>query len=520
MKRFVLCTAIVAATSASAFAVAINKGNNTTSTDLTLGSAWSGGTAPGSGDVATWSSTSDVAAQAVNSDVTWNSINLTSGLAGAINISGTGVINLSIAQSGNANAITNAGGKDLTIANSINLTATPGTTLTPPPSGTGTNRLQFVATNNIIITGNVSVNSGATTANDIYFNLRGTSTASRIDGDVSVDGQLVKADGGTWTLNGNNSVGWVWLSNGILLGGNDNAFGGSGTTIYLDSSSNAFTGITLASKDSTPHSFGNNIDLTSGTGFTGTLNIGQSSGGTGAVTFSGVNLGGAVRKIQTNVSTILSGSISGTTNSGVTKSGTGSLILSGDSSSTYAGVTTVSAGTLVTGNASALGTGNVSIGGGTLQVGNGLANTLSNIGTLTLNNISGVLDLAAQAGTISLASDKNFVMSLGTWKLNSDSLTTGAGVDQISLSGLGTYNMTGGTIDLAGFTSNVAGTYNIIAGTGTASGLSFINGTAGFSYAIDTTGDLIVAAVPEPSACSLIGVGLVGALSSMRRRRA
>jgi len=519
VKRFVLCSAIIAATSASAFAAAIIKGNNTTGTDLTLGSAWNGGNAPGTGDVATWSSTSDVAAQTVNSDVTWNSINLTSGLAGALNISGTGAINLSIAQSGNANAINNASGRDLTIANSINLTATPGTTFTPPPSNVAaTNRLQFVATNNIILTGNVTASGGA--ANSIYLNLRGTSTASRIDGTVTVNGQLVKADAGTWTLNGNNSVGWIYMSNGILLGGNDNAFGGSSATIYLDSASNGFTGMTIASKDSTPHNFGNSIDFTSGTGFTGTLNLGQASIGTGAVTFSGVNLGGAVRKIQTNASTSISGSISGTTSGGITKSGTGSLTLSGDSSSTYAGVTTVSAGTLITGNASALGTGNVSIGAGTLQVGNGLTNILIGVGSLTLNNSGSVLDLAAQAGIISFASNQNFVMSLGTWKLNSDSLTTGSNVDQLSLSGAGTYNISGGTIDLAGFTSNVAGTYNIIGGTGTASGLSFINGTAGFSYGFDTTGDLIVTAVPEPSACGLIGVGLAGVLSVMRRRRA
>lgn len=170
----------------------------------------------------------------------------------------------------------------------------------------------------------------------------------------------------------------------------------------------------------------------------------------------------------------------------VTKSGLGTLILTG-SNTALSRSTTISAGKLVTGNASALGAAGATVSGGTLQVGNGTSNALTDTGSLTLNG-SGSLDLATQNGTLTFASNQNFTMTGGTWKL-SNALT-----NQLHLNN-GTYNLVGGTIDLNSFTQS-AGAYAIISGSGSGGSPTFINGQPGCTYAVDNSGHLLVVSTP------------------------
>ncbi|MBN8456902.1 MAG: autotransporter-associated beta strand repeat-containing protein [Verrucomicrobia bacterium] len=419
---------VLAGTSAQA-ATATKQNNGTNDLSSTASGVWSGGSgtngSPATADVATWGAASSTGAHTVGSAVNWGSMSL-SGNTAAVSITGS---DITLAASGAA-ILTNSS-QALTIGNNIVSTAGGGAAV---GIGSTTNRTQISAGASITLNGNVTAN-GTGTANDANLMLRGANTGSSINGTLTVDGQLYKGDSGTWTLSAANSIGWVYINNGTLLGGNNGAFGTG--TIYLASGGGSMT---LASTDTTARSFGNKVDFSTG-GFTGTANFGQTSVGTGALAFGELSLGSAVRNLAINANTSFT-SVSGTTG-GITKTGAGTLTLSG--ASLTSGTITISHSStstngVVVGDASALGTGAVVVNGNqqfnaSLSVNAGL--TVSN--ALTLKRGQGGGNRA--------------VLSLGAGSTWSGSIT----VDNTSASGLATIASEGATTAAASIVSGDIG---------------------------------------------------------------
>jgi len=162
-----------------------------------------------------------------------------------------------------------------------------------------------------------------------------------LSGVLSGAGGLTKTGAGTLRLSGSNTfTGTATIAAGTLMLGNSAAL--SGAAYSTDNAGTlSFGGLSAASLGSLSGATG--LALTN----TNSAPVALTVGGNGAsTTFSGVMSG--------------SGSL--------VKSGTGTFILSANN--TYAGTTTVNAGTLVVGtgtNAGSIGTGNVVLGGGALQ---------------------------------------------------------------------------------------------------------------------------------------------------------
>jgi autotransporter-associated beta strand protein len=235
--------------------------------------------------------------------------------------------------------------------------------------------------------------------------------------------------------------------------------------------------------------------------------------GTGATYLGTAAAGtGATRTITTNGSATLTvGGVitsNGATPNNITKAGTGTLVLSGNSSSTYLGATTVNGGTLkVNGNISG-GTGVTINGSGATLAGTG---TVSGI-TLTSGTITpgdgGIGTLTASsldwAGGNTLAFDLSGVDSTADLLSLSGSLTkSGSGTYAFDFSG----GLAGQTYTLINFGSNSGfsvGDFSVNSG---------ISGTFGLSGT-----SLTFTAVPEPQEFALAIVGLLGVMIFVRRR--
>ena len=109
----------------------------------------------------------------------------------------------------------------------------------------------------------------------------------------------------------------------------------------------------------------------------------------------------ATFEVGSGATLTISGVISGDSGS-LTKTGDGTLTLS--ETNTYAGGTTVSAGTLQVSNASALGTGNVTVSGGTLSIDSDVTLSIATGTTLSVTGgtVSGAIEL--DGGTLSIDS--------------------------------------------------------------------------------------------------------------------
>lgn len=368
------------------------KGGTGTDVSSTLAGIWSGGSgtngSPTTADVATWAAGSSTGAHTASSPVNWGSLSL-SGNTAAVSISGS-TITLASGGAGTTTILQNSS-QALTIDN--NLVATAVNNSGGVAIGNTSTRIQLVAAANTTLNGSFTASGGAG-ANDVNLTIRGSGTGV-IGGTVTVDGQLYKADNGTWTLNGANSIGWVAINNGTLLGGNNAAFGSG--TIYLGSGGG---NMTLASADGTARSFGNKVDF-GVLSFTGTATFGQTSGGTGALSFGELSLGTANRALAINANTSFT-SVSGTTG-GITKSGTGTLTLSGTNS--YSGGTSITAGIVQANASGALGSGTIALSANSQRLSLGTGVTLSNNITLGSNSGAqgaGLLQTSSATGTASL----------------------------------------------------------------------------------------------------------------------
>ena len=203
-------------------------------------------------------------------------------------------------------------------------------------------------------------------------------------------------------------------------------------------------------------------------------------------------------------------------NGAIVKDGAGTLALTGDN--TFAGTTTVNAGTLEAGGAGALGaTSSVSVSGGTLllsgtgnRVNDAAAVTLSGgtillsgnvtetMGTLTLGSGTSILDFSTASGIVSFAASnaQTWTGTLQVWNW-SGTIATGGGTDRLFF-GTNTSGLTAGQI------SNI--TFYTGAGTGQ------IN----LPLQLLSNGELVP--VPEPSAL-LGGLALLSPIAWRSRRR-
>jgi autotransporter-associated beta strand protein len=226
-------------------------------------------------------------------------------------------------------------------------------------------------------------------------------------------------------------------------------------------------------------------------------------------------------------------------NGGFNKKGAGVLNLTG--ANTYAGGTTVSAGTLLVNNTTGSGTGSgaVTVNSSGILSGTGTINgavtvnsggTLSGTGTIngTVNvNSGGILAPGASAGTLTI--NNSLVLADGSvleFELNGTNQTVGGGVNDLitnvtDLTLGGTLNIT----ELASFGS-VAGweVWRLFDYTGalTDNGLTIgthptLPGTCNF--AIDTSiPNQVNLLVPEPATLALLGLGGLGVLLRRKRR--
>jgi autotransporter-associated beta strand protein/T5SS/PEP-CTERM-associated repeat protein len=274
------------------------------------------------------------------------------------------------------------------------------------------------------------------------------------------------------------------------------------------------------------------ITIAAQAGSTGTLNIGSlgTNDTAGTIQTPTIAFGtgsGTINFNQTDKATATS-TISGAGT--VRQLGNGTTSLAG--SNTYSGTTTVNSGTLLANNTagSAVGTsvvtvsgngtlgGNGSIGGATtIATGGTLTPGSGGVGSLTFTN---GLTLQTGATTSFLVNATNNFTSInligstlsygGDLVFNITSYTPAAG-DAFTL-----FNMTGGAVQSGDFTSVTAGALIF----SDASGIwSATDGFLNYQFS-DATGQLTVAnAVPEPSTYALFGLGAIGLLMVLHRKK-
>ena len=360
-----------------------------TGTDLAAGASWTGSTAPGSGDIATWTSTSLGASLTLDSNTTWNGIAISGSLT-AISITGAG--NLSLG----------SGGIDMS-SSTVNLTVA----------------------NNLALDANQTWNIG-------------TSRTITLSGILSGASVLTKSGAGILQLNSiaNTYNGGTIVNGGTLQGkalngaASETNFGtGSltmnpGTTLALDRTYLA-NALTL-----------NNATVTAGNSFSSTL-----AGTTTLISNSTFNITGGLS---------ITGNITGL--GGIIKSG-GSFVPVTGTSNTYSGTTTINAGGLtfkssIYGNdTSKWIPANITVNsGGTLamNVGGTGEFSISQAGTMFSQLGGTVNNNGLRAGSVFGIDTNNASSFNGVISNNlTDSTGTGGGAVGFRYSGVGTLELTG-----------------------------------------------------------------------------
>jgi autotransporter-associated beta strand protein len=365
---------------------------------------------------------------------------------------------------------------------------------------------------------------------------------------------LAKTGTGSWTLTGANTyTGGTAINGGTLALGSANAIGTSGTVTFgggtlqysaANSSDNSARFSNAASQQYRIDTNSQSVTLataltSSGGSFTklgaGTLTLSGANTYNGGTTVSAGTLVGTTTSLQgaitNNAAVTFDQAVDGTYaaamsgTGSLTKLGAGTLTLSGSNS--YNGATTVSAGKLVVnGSISTSTTTTISSGatlGGSGTVG---ALTINSGGFVTPGNSPGILTVN---GNYSQA---------GQYTAEIAGTTAGSGYDQISV--IGTVDVSGGSLVTA-----FSGSYakNDLLFILLNDGTDAINGTfAGFaqgatvasygymdwqiSYTANSatnqfTGgnDIALMAIPEPSSCTVAGIGLAMLLGRRSRSR-
>jgi fibronectin-binding autotransporter adhesin len=233
-------------------------------------------------------------------------------------------------------------------------------------------RFRVAAGQSLTVSGG-NINGG--TGKVIALEGEGTGAFSRQFANGSADGTVVKNGTGTWALTTNYGAGAGWSTGGVIV--NDGV-------LRLDAANAVPNG---NGKGNVTVNSPGILDINAGVNINGLLGDGivRNSSATNRT----LNIGNA------NTSSTFSGTLleTGSGTLSINKVGTGTLILSGDS--TFAGTTTISAGTLQLGDGGATG----SIGGGavtisanaTLAINRSGAYTFPNALTLNNNSVVSVL---------------------------------------------------------------------------------------------------------------------------------
>ena len=414
-----------------------------------------------------------------------------------------------------------------------------------------------------ISAGTVSVGDGSTTGSivgDVANS--GTLAFNRSDaltyaGVVSGTGAMSKSGAGTLTLTGNNTytggttinAGTVSVGDGSITGSIVGDVANSGTLTFNRSDALTYAGA-VSGTGTVIQSGAGTLTLTGANTYTGgtTINGGTLAlGSAGAIGSSGtLSFGGGTLQysasnttdysdrfstaasqqysIDTNSQNVTLASNLTSSGGSFTKLGAGTLTLSG--ASTYGGATTVSEGKLVVNGSISTSTTIVSSGatlGGSGSVG---ALSINSGGFVTPGNGPGILTVN---GNYSQA---------GEYTAEIAGTTAGAGYDQIDVTG--TVDISGGSLVTA-FTGSYAQNAllflllnddtDAINGTfaGYAQGATFasygymdwqISYTADSANNTFTGGnDIAVMAIPEPSSCTVAGIGLAMLLGRRSRSR-
>ncbi len=329
------------------------------------------------------------------------------------------------------------------------LTIEDGTTLQPEGDITLANALTvngdfIVATDPMDPAATLTLTSGITLSATRQISVQDNATAE-LSGVLSGAGGLTKAGNNGLTLSGTNTyTGTTTVNEGTLTLNGGSAIDDAGAVVLADA-----TG----------------VSLTLGASETiGSLAGGGASGGN-------VSLGGNTLTVGDASNTTFAGGFAGT--GGVVKQGTGSLTI--DGASTFDGLITLNAGTLVAGvNSDMMGQVAMSFAGGTFQ--NSTGDVLDLDGPTT---ISGDVTLAGAHGiefasTVDLGGGTRAITVSNTGGLNSTGVISNGGIDKqgtetLKLSGANTYaggtTLTAGTLEIGSDTALGTGTLTIGDGT-------------------------------------------------------
>jgi autotransporter-associated beta strand protein len=297
------------------------------------------------------------------------------------------------------------------------------------------------------------------------------SDAVTFGGVISGPGNIAQTGSGVLTLSGVNTYsGVTTLTAGTLSLSSASAIGTSALT---------FNGGTLS------YPTGGTTDFTLKD---------NGAGGTTARTVSVTSSGGSVNTNGNNVT--LSGSIGGA--GALNKTGAGTLILGGSNS--YAGGSTVNAGTLLVTNTlgSGTGTGPVTVTNGSILGGTGVI-----AGTVTVSTGGKITPGVGGTGTLTVGG-----LSLANGSLLDLDFASTSSYDKVVVNGSGGLTLNGGNLVLTntgnGSAWSTPGTYNLfeysgaLGGTGAAA-LSVLNPQAGYGYTFSAASGLVTLSIAQDS---------------------
>jgi autotransporter-associated beta strand protein len=483
---------VIVILSASTHATEISKAGS--GTNLSDGASWTGGTAPGSGDVASWITGSLRSGLSFGSETTWSGIKVrgTGGVgigAGSqlklgasgldVNIGSgstlnfTNTLNVTADQNWIIGASTGLGfnsGSALTGSSTITLTGA-GYMNTRANMSSFTGTLDYGLGSRLQVEGNYSTwsNVALVMTSGVAFGSNGlvgtqtigslaSSNASSSIGGGSQNGAVTYEIGAlnqTTTFAGR-------ILNGTNGGTRITSFSKVGTGVLtLTHGESDFTGSTTISagaiklghataiSSSSAVTVNSNSGLRFGTGVTAvTLN---DLGGTGSLVLTNDDSDGVAVTANNANNTTLSGAISGAGR--LVKSGAGTLTLS--SANSFAGGVTLNSGAINLQNATALGTGKLTLAGGTL-----------NQGALSIGNAIEVTEAASLTYANNQFGSNSALSGNGTLNVTGSGVSVNLGIGDMT-NFTGTLNILGGNFRKStGSGSSASATVNII-GTST-----------------------------------------------------